>query len=66
MLCRFYFWIAGHLISIRCIPLPFFHFLYVQTSLVIDDTDIKQKTSNILCLGENVVDIHGTINSSIC
>lgn len=46
--------------------ITFFHFLYVQTSLVIDDTDIKQKTSNILCLGENVVDIHGTINSSIC
>lgn len=44
----------------------FIHFLYVQTSLVIDATDIKQKTSNILCLGENVVDIHGTINSSIC
>lgn len=32
----------------------FIHFLYVQTSLGVDATDIKQKTSNILCLGEKI------------
>lgn len=64
--CSFYFWIAGHLISMRCILLlDLYRCKLVQLLML----QISNKiTINIFCLGEKiiyVVNIHGTINSSL-